>query len=226
MMLVLTACQTENSKMDPEGNTSELFVIAGDSRDSSEMVYLSSVTIFKGTDTLKTAASEFPSYYLWLGKFEKGSYTLSYRNIFDQPVSQVVKATGAAIDTLVVYVDKADYTDVVCRAKIDRLKEGEHFTICYTSTGCGHFERDSLTIYNVKGSLIAYNKFKAVLLSNKQVEAIREFEYQATLIKGGGCTTVDSYQIKFKKEVSKCADGSCRWEGFKMLTKRLFKRST
>ncbi|KAA3439320.1 hypothetical protein [Rufibacter hautae] len=223
MMIVPSACKTENSQKIREGKESGLFINARDSRDSSDIVSLSSVTLFKNGDTLKTDAPKYPSYYLWLGKFEKGTYKISYRNIFDQTVSQIVKATGASIDTVLLYVDKADYTDVVCRAKIDRLKEGEYFTIRYASMGCSHFYRDSLTITNRNGEFIARNKSNLVYLSDKQVEAVRQFEYQTTLIGGGGCTTMDTYQILYKNEISKATDRSCDWRGFVNLKRQLFR---
>lgn len=222
MFIVLSACKTENSPRNKEGKSSELFIKAMDSRDSTDMVFLSSVTLFKENDTLKTDAPKYQIYYLWLGKFEKGTYKITYRNIFDQTVSQSVNVTGAPIDTVLLYVDKADYTDVVYRPKIDRLKEGEYFTIRYASIGCSHSERDSLTITNRNGEFVARNKTNLVYLTDTQVEAVRQFEYQTTLIGGGGCTTMDSYQILYKDEISEAADRSCQWGGFVNLKKQLF----
>lgn len=225
-LLVLSACQHEGPQMLPVGNTSVLFINAKDSRDTSKFVAIPAVTLLKDTDTLKTVSPEFPSTDLWLGRYERGSYKLTYRNIFGQTVSQSIKATGAAIDTIVLYVDKADFLGEASCLIVDRLGDGECFTIKYSSIGCFHLRDDSLTFSKKEGKLIARYKTRELYLSKKQIEAVREFEKQTKLIGGAGCTTVDSYQISYKKEISEFRDGSCKWHGFRFLKKELLGNDT
>ncbi|WP_290679715.1 hypothetical protein [Kordia sp.] len=104
---------------------------------------------------------------------------------------------------------------------IDKLQNGEQFTIHYSSTGCFHntketmkFQRENNTYY------VIFNKEKKALDDNF-IENIRDFEKQLAQQNNMGCTTVDNYLMIYNDVQRIAADGSCSWNGYSKL-KKLF----
>jgi hypothetical protein len=101
--------------------------------------------------------------------------------------------------------------------------------IKFESSGCFHFERFELTLFKSDSSIIARldssgKKLKEQHLSKVQMSTVNEFIKKLRKLKdGGGCTTVDVYDVTYDGERIKRYDGTCDWRGFKKLTSALFK---
>jgi hypothetical protein len=104
----LSSCNHSGTRNDLTATESELYIVAKDSRDLAKFTYLTQVTLFKNGDTLKTGYPETLSNDLRLGKFAKGEYTLTYRNLFGQTISQDVVISGVETNTVTVYLDRID----------------------------------------------------------------------------------------------------------------------
>lgn len=60
------------------------------------------------------------------------------------------------------------------------------------------------------------------VLSEKEVEMIRNFEIEMHYFNDGGCTTEDIYSVNFNNKTTKFYDHSCDWNGWRLITKKLF----
>lgn len=202
---------------------SELFLLARDSRDRSIYTTVPSVTLMQDGDTLKSTVPDYSQHYLWFGKFKKGSYTIAYKNIFDQEVMQEVSVTGAEVDTIILHLDYVDYSRETFLPIIDRLQEGDSYTVNFKSVGCEHDNKAKLMIEKRQGVIRARKGDRATELTPGQIESIRRFEVQSNLLpEGGGCTTTDYYTFSFKGENRVVTDGGCDWRGFQVLNKQLW----
>lgn len=202
---------------------SELFLLARDSRDRGIYTTVPRVTLMQDGDTLKSTVPDYREYYFWFGKFKKGNYTIAYKNIFDQEVKQKVFVTGAEVDTILLYSDYVDYSSEAYQPIIDKLQEGDSFTIHYKSVGCEHHEEEHLVFEKRQGVIRARQGNKTTQLTNEQIELIRKVEVQSTLLpEGGGCTTTDYYTFSFEGEKREVTDGGCDWDGFWVLNKQLW----
>jgi len=104
---------------------------------------------------------------------------------------------------------------------IDILKNGEHFTIHYASTGCFHNNKEALTFERENNTYYVVYKKERKEVSDAFIENIRDFEKQLASQHDSGCTTVDNYLVTYNDKQRIAIDGSCSWNGYGKL-KKLF----
>jgi len=44
-----------------------------------------------------------------------------------------------------------------------------------------------------------------------------DFEHQLRALKIGGCTTVDTYVLRYQAESFRTSDGTCNWHGYRKI---------
>lgn len=104
---------------------------------------------------------------------------------------------------------------------IELLQNGESYSIEITSVGCFGGTRQTITISKDADVLTAsYPDFSKVL-NEQHIQAFITFEHQLRVLSAGGCSTVDTYVIRFGNETFQTSDGTCSWNGGKKLLKEI-----
>jgi len=156
--------------------------------------------------------------------FKPGTYSVSFRNLYDQKITKVVTIPDSSEYELELCPDLLeDYP----KNTLLSLENGETIKINFYSQGCFHNNKEILSI-SKKNNLIlaqlqANGKTKSVTLTATQLEAFKRFENELKVLKDSyGCTTTDTYVITGKNLSLKRTDGGCAWNGFYFLSKSFF----
>lgn len=100
---------------------------------------------------------------------------------------------------------------------IESLQNGESYSIEITSIGCFNGTRQTVVVSREADVLQVDFQDISKILSEADIEAFRTFEIQLRALKMGGCTTVDTYVLRFRNEEFRTSDGTCNWNGDKKL---------
>ncbi len=104
---------------------------------------------------------------------------------------------------------------------IESLQNGESYSIEITSVGCFGGDRQTILVSKEAGIITAsFPDFKKTL-NAKEIEAFRTFELQLQALHMGGCSTVDTYVLRYGGETFQTSDGTCSWNGGKKLLKAI-----
>ncbi|TMM56067.1 hypothetical protein FEE95_15650 [Maribacter algarum] len=104
---------------------------------------------------------------------------------------------------------------------IESLQNGESYSIEITSVGCFGGTRQTIIIKNEEGVLtVSYPDFSKTL-TEEDIEAFRTFELQLQALHTGGCSTVDTYVLRYGGQTFQTSDGTCSWNGGKKLLKAI-----
>lgn len=154
---------------------------------------------------------------------EKGTYTIVYKSIFNTQEQKTVEITEAKQYEVNVCLDAMDYSKQTYKPVIDRLKDGEYYTVYADSRGCFHWTQDELKVKRVgKNYQASWNDHKKILTETEK-EMVRHFEMELNRIEGGGCTTETNYKLLYEGHlVTKAIDGTCHWGGIYDLTRTIF----
>ncbi|MFS4494151.1 hypothetical protein [Maribacter sp. 2308TA10-17] len=104
---------------------------------------------------------------------------------------------------------------------IESLENGESYSIEITSVGCFGGSRQTIRISKEREILTASFPDFSKTLSTADIEAFRTFELQLHQLQMGGCSTVDTYVIRYKGHEFRTSDGTCSWNGGKKLLKAI-----
>lgn len=189
---------------------------------SQRLQYLSNLTIIKGDKVVKELEPKHENKQL-ITDLETGIYHLAYTSIFNKPETLKVDIAAYKKYSVDLCVNYITFPIGPFQPVIDRLQENESYSIVVSSQGCFHFTNDTLTISKNKNVFTAKMGLKTKTLSQENIKAIRQFEFELDNIGGiNGCTTVDSYTILYKKEKKQVEDGGCIWNGDYYLKQNLF----
>lgn len=106
-------------------------------------------------------------------------------------------------------------------AIIELLQNGESYSIEITSVGCFGGNRQTITISRDADVLTASYPDFSKILSDQDVQAFINFEHQLRIIEVGGCSTVDTYVLRYGNDEFRTSDGTCSWNGGKKLLKEI-----
>jgi hypothetical protein len=183
-------------------------------------------------------------YRQWPIKIENaqaGNYRLTYKNNYDQVVTEQITLREQNINSIVICPDKLlEYP----QNTLAKLQDKDTVSITFHSQGCFHTDVLKLTITKEGGNFIArlYNVYwyygkkkgkttiqyrngtmlRTITMTNQNVQDFIRFENELSYARDGGCTTTDWYDVKSKYLNSKKTDGTCSWDGFYYLKKSLF----
>lgn len=104
---------------------------------------------------------------------------------------------------------------------IESLHDGDSYSIEITSVGCFNGMRQTVVVSKEHGILKASYQETVKTLTNSDIEAFKTFEHQLKSLAIGGCTTVDTYVVRYANQVFTTSDGTCSWNGGKKLLKAI-----
>lgn len=104
---------------------------------------------------------------------------------------------------------------------VDRLELEDSYEITIRSVGCFHNKQQTIIISREANSHVAILNDSAISLNPKKLEALRKFERQLRYIFPGGCTTIDTYILKYGPEEYIINDDSCTHSFGKILIEEL-----
>jgi len=120
-------------------------------------------------------------------------------------------------DTEKVFIEKQEPVTTI----IESLENGESYSIEITSVGCFNGSRRTVTVSKEADLLrVSFQDFSKVL-TDSDIEAFKTFEIQLRALKTGGCSTVDTYVIRYGSDTFRTSDGTCSWNGGKKLLKAI-----
>jgi hypothetical protein len=187
----------------------------------AEFAYLAELKILKNGVLYKTLKPMHDTEQK-LKNLEPGTYTLVYQSIFGKEVVHQTKITENKNYPVVICIDFLDYSKETYKPIIDQLQNGTFYEVLVASQGCFHSRSDA---YTIKKSADGYSiewKGRSKQLNDKDLEAIRRFEYELHYANSDGCTTVDAYTVKYQGKETQTVDGGCDWDGFYNLEKKIF----
>ena len=100
---------------------------------------------------------------------------------------------------------------------IESLQNGESYSIEITSIGCFNGTRQTVEVSKEADVLTASFQDISKILTEKDIKVFISFELQLRGLKMGGCTTVDTYVLRFGNDTFQTSDGTCSWNGGKKL---------
>ena len=100
---------------------------------------------------------------------------------------------------------------------IEMLQNGESYSIEITSVGCFNGSRQTVVISKEADVLTASLQDSSKILTDYDIETFRTFEIQLRALQIGGCSTVDTYVLRFGNETFQTSDGTCNWHGYRKL---------
>ncbi len=124
------------------------------------------------------------------------------------PISSIANTNPKNIR---IHLDEAQPT------LIESLQNGESYSIEITSIGCFHGTRQTVLISKEDDVLTASLQDSFKVLTNSDIELFKTFELQLRALQIGGCTTVDTYVLRYGNETFRTDDGTCSWHGYRQL---------
>ena len=104
---------------------------------------------------------------------------------------------------------------------IELLQDGESYSIEITSIGCFNGTRQTVVVSKETGVFTAHFQDKETVLNENDIDAFITFELQLRALKLGGCTTVDTYVLRYGGDKFQTSDGTCSWNGGRKLLEQL-----
>lgn len=98
---------------------------------------------------------------------------------------------------------------------IELLQNGENYSIEITSVGCFHGKRQTVIISKEADVITASLADSSKVLTDTDIETLSRFELQLRALQIGGCTTVDTYVLRYGAETYRTSDGTCSWHGYR-----------
>lgn len=199
----------------------ELIIKIKDCRDTKNLAFLSELKIEKnGTDFI-TLNPRFEKRQI-LKNLELGTYRLIYNTIFNKEEAFTINITENKIYNFTICINYIDYSKETYKPIIDRLMENESYIIHFSSQGCFHSTKSKLTIQKTNDIYTITWDDQLKELSQDDIEALRQFEFELNYMTYGDCTTIDTYIIEYKGEKKQFDDGGCRWNGYLNLKWKIF----
>jgi len=183
-----------------------------DCREENGYKYLNEFNVFRNDSLIATCRSPHESKQK-LKKLEFGSYRIEYFSIFHTKESISFELTEMKEYSIDLCVNHMTYDPYFAKPIIDKLKSQESYSIDITSLGCFHSAKDRIIIKRIKDEYRLTLGEKEKLLGDEEIEIIRRFEEELYHMESFGCTTVDTYVLKFNGSEIKISDGSCDWNG-------------
>ncbi|MES2555041.1 MAG: hypothetical protein V4604_02770 [Bacteroidota bacterium] len=193
-----------------------------DCRDPESHSYFTpNLTILKDGQDFQSIDPGFGS-KVTLKDLEIGTYTIYYQSIFGNKEKQEIVISESKSHSVTICINQLDYSASGYSAVIDELEVGESYRINYESQGCFHSDSETISIGRIDGHYLVSWGDTSKILSQTEHDLIRQFEIEMNYMKGGGCTTTDTYTVLYKEKQKEIHDRTCEWNGWDFLTKQLF----
>jgi hypothetical protein len=100
---------------------------------------------------------------------------------------------------------------------IESLENGDSYDIEITSLGCFGGSRQNVTLLKKADHISAQLQEKTIQLTDTDYQTIVNFENELRSLQMGGCTTIDTYVIRFRGQKFQTSDGTCSWHGYRKI---------
>lgn len=182
--------------------------------------YLAVFYIYKG-DSLQEQVSARCSNHYKFNYGEAGKYNLRYQTIYGENRQIDFELKPKSKPLVKVCTDIIAYDNFTGKTFIEDLQDGESFYIVYQSSGCFHHRDDTFEITRANGQHIMRIRNIEKSLAVEQLKELRIWEIELNAIRGGFCTTRDSFTLVSKRDELSVTDRSCAWSGGLRLKKIL-----
>jgi len=191
-----------------------------DCRDEYDYGYLSEFKVYRNDILIKTIEPKHENYQT-LKELEYGDYRIEYKTMFQKTENVKIKLTEKKKYNVALCLNFINYQLESYKSFIDQLENGEKYSIEVSSQGCFHSSDEIIIIKRKEDKYYAFFKKTKKLLKKEDIETIRSFEIELNYMESFGCTSTDSYTLKYKGEMIEISDGSCSWSGYYYLKKKL-----
>lgn len=106
-------------------------------------------------------------------------------------------------------------------AFIDQLQDGEQYDIEMMHAGCFNQSSETLSILRTGNTYTALLNSVERNLNDGHIATLRTFESELRNVKGGVCTTTETYVLRYKSERLQYSDASCTYWFAKHLKENL-----
>ena len=156
----------------------------------------------------------------------EGKYNLTYINIFGQKMNKEIEVKANISSLYAVCVEKVK--EYKPENLIEKLEDDFRLEILFSSVGCFHSNNETLTINSKNGNIKAkFIRGSTQIIAKNilpiQLSYLQTFEKELRLLNDYklGCTTVDSYTIRFNGNKIRLVDDTCNWDGYLKLKKMI-----
>jgi len=191
-----------------------------DCRQEKTIEYIPELKIFRNDVLIKTVKPSYDDKQV-LKNLEFGKYSVEYETIFSKKESKQVEISEKGRYNIDLCLNYLDYESDPYEPIIDRLEDGESYSIQISSVGCFHSSAESYIIDRKSDKYYLNYLDKTKRLNKDAVKAIRNFELELNYMDTFGCTSSDTYTLVYKQHKVKITDGSCDWNGIYFLRLQL-----
>ncbi|KFF04835.1 hypothetical protein [Flavobacterium reichenbachii] len=156
-----------------------------------------------------------------IDSLDNGEYEFVYLNFLNQSLTRTIEVKENKVYNISIYPDYSDYKEFINKSFVRNLKDNQKVEFYYESSGCFHSFEGNLIVSKRDNKYYAESRGSSKKLNKKELEAIIQMECELNLLNKGGCTTDDSYIVKFGNEQKQFNDRTCAWEGWRTMWKQI-----
>ncbi|MGR7812083.1 hypothetical protein [Lacinutrix undariae] len=186
------------------------------------MIFLPEFELRKNDLLLSSHKTEMLNDYYTIDSLKSGDYNIVYTSMFKRVESLNIVLNNKDIDTLIVCLDKINYSSIDYIPFVDKLRDNENFEINVFNQGCVSLGSGTIKINKTQDKIIAETNNKKKELTSEEIEYLRHFEIELINMNSCCCTSTDFYTLKYNDEVLEIKDGSCNWYGYGRLYNLIF----
>lgn len=187
-----------------------------DCSQKSQFQHLNEFKVYRNDSLIQIVEPKFGTTPV-MNDLEYGNYRVEYQTIYQKTENVAIELREKKKYTVDLCLDYMNYEAEEYQPFISRLKAGERYSIQMKSQGCFHTSEEIITIRLEKGKYnLTYLKTNKVL-SEDEIQAIKNFELELNYMTSRGCTTIDLYILTYNGNEVVISDGSCAWGGFNKL---------
>lgn len=175
--------------------------------------YLNEFNIYRNDTLFKTVNPRHNNKQSFEG-LAYGKYRIEYKSTFNKSESVEVELLEKKEYKVDLCIDYFNYELETYTPFIDQIQNGEQYSIHVSSRGCFHHFEDLIVIKRMENKYQLNHKGDKRILNQEEIETIRHFEMELNYKESQGCTTVEEYNLTYKKKKVKISDGSCSWNGY------------
>ena len=191
-----------------------------DCRQENSFEYLSDFKVFRGDTLIKNVEPKYDSSQI-LKDLKYGKYRIEYKTMFNKTENVNIELIDRKKYSIDLCLNFLDHESDSYQPFITRLENGDSYSIQVSSQGCFHSSKEVITVKRKSNKYYLTFKEEEKLLDTSEIKAIKNFEKELNYMKSYGCTTTDTYILKYKSQEVKISDGSCSWKGYYYLKKEL-----
>ena len=186
------------------------------------IIFLPEFELRQNDSLISTHKTEILDNYYEIDSLKSGKYNILYTSMFKKTESLNIHLNDKKNDTLIICLDKINYSTIEHIPFIDKLKENEKYLINVYNQGCVSLGSATMEIRKTQNKVFAKINDKKKELNPEEIQYLRKFELELIHMESSGCTSTDYYTLEYNDEIVEIKDGSCNWYGYGRLYNLLF----